>query len=85
MSRLLAPDDKCAQVDVPIGRGLRYTGKTIDVSDPSHVRALKAVGYTSADVSGTPVRAHGYRCAGCGFNAWFKTCGRCGAACERPE
>lgn len=83
--RLLSPDDACKQVDVPLGRGMRYSGTTINVPDPNHVRALKAVGYVQADVAGGPAHAAGYRCAACGFNAWFKTCGRCGAACERPE
>lgn len=85
MSRLLSPDDKCVEVDVPFGRGRRYRGTTLDVSDPGHARALRAVGYTVADTSGVPVRSGGFTCTGCGFRAWFKTCSRCGGVCERPE
>lgn len=25
----------------------------------------------------------GYRCAGCGFGTFFRTCSRCGGSCER--
>lgn len=77
MSRLLSPDDACISVDVPFGRGRRYDGRTIEVSDPAHARALLAAGYTAADVSG-PSRARGFDCADCGFRSYFRTCGRCG-------
>lgn len=80
MPRLLSPDDKCAQVDI---RGLRYTGKTIDVTDPRAIRELKAVGYVQADVSGGPARAKGYRCTACGFASYFRRCSRCGDTCEQ--
>lgn len=85
MPRLLSPDDACVQVNVPFGRGQQYTGRTIDVTDPGHIRALKSAGYTMAGTAGSPARTGGYRCTGCGFSAFFKTCGRCGGACERPD
>lgn len=76
--RLLSPDDKCVQADVPIGFGLRYTGKTIDVSDPAHARALRKIGYTVADVTGAPSKAAGFSCD-CGFKSYFRLCSRCGS------
>jgi hypothetical protein len=85
MHRLLSPDDACKQVDVPIGRNQRYSGTTINVSDPSHVRALKAIGYTAAAVAGSPVRQGGYRCSECDFSSFFRLCSRCGGVCERPD
>jgi hypothetical protein len=85
MPRLLSPDDACVQVNVPFGRAQQYTGKTIDVSDPGHIRALKSAGYTMAGVAGAPSRSSGYRCADCDFASFFRTCSRCGATCERPE
>jgi len=86
MPRMLSPDDACISVDVPSNRGTaRYNGRTIDVSDPGHARALKAAGYTTAGTAGSPARTGGYRCTSCGFSAFFKTCGRCGGACERPD
>lgn len=80
MPRLLSPDDACKQVDV---RGHRYVGRTIDVVNPADARMLKAVGYTVADIAGSPVRAAGYICASCGFKAFFNRCGRCGGPCEK--
>lgn len=82
MSRLLSPDDKCIQVDV---RGHRYTGKSLEVTNPADARLLKAAGYTSGSVSGAPTRSGGYKCAACGFSSFFKVCGRCGGSCQRPD
>lgn len=86
MSRLLSPDDGCVSADVPGGRGkVRYNGRSIEVSDPSHVRALKAAGYTMADAGGAPSKAAGFECTTCNFSSYFKLCSRCGAECERPD
>jgi hypothetical protein len=85
MAKLLSPDDACVQVDVPFGRGRRYTGRAIEVTDQAHVKALRAAGYTLADAAGGPVRGGGFTCTECGFNTWFKACSRCGGVCERPE
>jgi hypothetical protein len=83
---MLSPDDACISVDVPTyGGKARYNGRTIDVSDPSHARALKAIGYTVAGTAQGPARSGGYRCLECGFSAFFKSCGRCGGLCERPD
>lgn len=79
MSRLLSPDDACISVDVPFGRGRRYDGRTIEVTDPVHDRALRAAGYTVAGVS-APSRARGFDCVECGFRSFFRTCGRCGCS-----
>lgn len=82
MPRLLSPDDKCVQVD-DVRTGRRYTGTTVNVTDPSAIRALKEVGYTVAGISATPVRSGGYACVSCGFHGFFKVCGRCGGDCEK--
>lgn len=83
MPRLLSPDDACISVDVPTNRGTaRYDGRTIDVSNPVHERALKAVGYTTASVAGAPARSAARRCGSCGFSSFFTTCGRCGGTCS---
>lgn len=82
MARLLSPDDACIGVDVPTTRGTaRYDGRTIDVTNPVHARALKAVGYTVAGVAQGPARTAARRCTACGFAAFFTTCGRCGGSC----
>jgi hypothetical protein len=84
MTRLLSPDDKCIQADVPtIAGNRRYSGQTIEVTSPSHERVLRGLGYTVADVSAAPVRSSGYKCIECGFKAFFNRCGRCGGDCEK--
>lgn len=86
MARYLSPDDKCISVDVPTVAGnRRYNGQSIEVTSPSHARVLRKLGYTVADVAGGPSKADGYRCDSCGFSSFFKTCGRCGSSCQRPE
>lgn len=83
MPRLLSPDDACISVDVPSGR--RYSGRSIEVSDPGDLKILRAGGYTVADTAGTPVKRGGYECTACSFQSYFKLCSRCGAECERPD
>jgi hypothetical protein len=84
MARMLSPDDKCIEFDMPTVAGNhRYRGKTIEVTDSRHEKVLKAVGYTVADVSAAPVRSGGYKCIECGFKAFFNRCGRCGGDCEK--
>lgn len=86
MSRLLSPDDACASVKVPDGqREATYNGRVIDVTSPSHIRVLKAAGYTVGDVSGQSPKSAGRRCTSCGFNGWFVICSRCGGSCERDN
>jgi hypothetical protein len=82
MARLLSPDDACVEVDVPFGRSARYSGRTIDVTDPTHVWALRQAGYTVAGTA-SAARSGGYHCDECGFKGFFTTCGRCGASCDR--
>ena len=84
-TRMLSPDGACKGVTVPFGRSRRYVGRTVNVSDPSHERALREAGYTVADVSGGPSRAAGFVCPTCDFSSFFRLCSRCGGVCERPD
>jgi hypothetical protein len=79
MARMASPDGSCIGIDVQTERGSRrYDGRVFEVSDPRHIRMLRAEGAFLANAGGTP-RASGFPCACCGFVAYFKTCGRCGA------
>lgn len=81
--RLLSPDGACVSVDVPTAAGTRrYDGRTIEVTDPAHIKALRQVGYTAGDVAGRPATG-GRVCETCGFVAFFTTCSRCGGRCTR--
>lgn len=85
-TRLLSPDHGCEGVTVQNdGIRRRYSGTTVEVSDSSHVRALRAAGYTVADTGGPPVKRGGFECKPCGFKSFFRLCSRCGKTCERPR
>lgn len=77
MTRMVAPDAGCVQVDVPtVQDPRRYSGRIVDVDNPTHARMLKQAGYFPASAGGV-VSAGGQRCV-CGFASFFKTCSRCG-------
>ena len=80
MARLLSPDDACVSVKVPSGRsrGAQYDGTTIDVTDRSHIQALRQAGYTVGAAAGVPVRGGGFTCGNCSFQSYFRRCSRCG-------
>jgi len=83
--RLLAPNDTMRQVDIQGPRSRRYDWSrdgAVHVDDPSHVKALKAQGFTVAGVD-RPSASRGFICGSCGFRTWFKACSRCGGECDR--
>lgn len=76
----------CREFDAPSGR--RYyareyrQGGTFDVS-PSDAKAMVEMGGAYASLAGSTGKQLGFRCPSCGFGSYLKTCGRCGAECER--
>ncbi len=85
MTRMVMPDSACRQIEVEGPTGRRYTtgrNGTFTVTNPTHERRLREIGAFPANVGGTPTMS-GYRCTACSFSAFFTTCGRCGATCER--
>lgn len=81
MTRMVMPDSSCRQVDLesPTGRrtGRYTTGRngTFEVTDAVHARRLRELGAFPA--SGGPPATAGFPC-GCGFQALFRVCSRCG-------
>ena len=84
MSRIVAPDRGVKQTEV--GNKTYTVNKQgiYEVSNPSHIRAMKAEGFFEASLN--PVsqgdNQRGYCCIECGFNGWFRKCGRCGHESE---
>ena len=78
--RLVSPDRGCIEADVG---NARYRGRIMEVSNPAHAAALKAVGYFEASLGGVD-RSKGHQCANCGRYNYLPTCGRCAAAHPRP-
>lgn len=80
MTKIIAPDKGVKQTDVG---GARYSVNrqgVYNVSNPAHIRAMKAEGFFEASLNphskGDSER--GYTCNACGFGGWFVKCGRCG-------
>lgn len=78
--RLNSPDGACVGVDVPVGNARSYEGTIVEVTDPSHIKALRKIGYTTTSAAGVS-RSAARVCRACGFHAFFTTCGRCGGEC----
>jgi len=80
--KVVAPAKACVEVDGLSGR--RYTARDgIYEMSERDGRALVRAGGFVPSLAGAASRATGYRCASCGFGAFFTTCGRCGGACSR--
>lgn len=47
---------------------------------------LKDIGEPVPPVGGYARKGHGYHCSRCGFDGWFKKCGKCGyGRCRRVK
>jgi hypothetical protein len=81
----------CREIDSPY-TGTRYYarggakgyegGGLFDMAPADAALAVK-MGGAIASLNGTAPKGTGFRCPACGFGSWLKTCGRCGAECER--
>lgn len=80
--RVAAPDRPCVQVDGLSGRRYTASGGHFEMSDRDG-RALVAAGGFVPSLAGPTRAAVGFRCGACGFGAFTRRCGRCGADCER--
>jgi hypothetical protein len=84
--RLAAPDGAVAGMEVrgaQTGHVTRYTGRIVDVDNPSHAKALMSQGAFPVSLSGRTRADIGYRCPACGHGSFFRRCGKCGETCER--
>jgi hypothetical protein len=81
------PDGACEQMDVRTEHGRTSyptrADQTVEVTDPRHIRMMRAQGAFPANLGGTP-RTDGYPCA-CGHQSFFRVCGKCGADNPRTE
>lgn len=91
MTRVIVAEG-CREIDSPLtgeryyaGRGDRkgyMQGGSFDM-DPADAKLAVRMGGALASLAGTASRRIGWRCTVCGFGSWLRTCGRCGAECER--
>jgi hypothetical protein len=64
--------------------GRRYIAKDGILDVPSHVARDLVKHDECFYPANQPRGAEGFICQACGFHGFFRTCGRCGGACERP-
>lgn len=87
MTRIIPPKG-LREIGIRTRQGTKVlrTGKDglFHVNDPKLERQLRAEGLGVASASGH-IEAEGYPCSACGFNSWFKKCGRCGTENSRIE
>lgn len=84
MKRVVSPTSRLKEVDsshLPI-RYVPDKSGVYHVSDRDAKLLVEYGGFIQPDM-GMGKRSEGYRCGGCGFGSWFKTCSRCGGECER--
>ena len=72
-----------AEVDAPSGRRYARDKEGIFHMTPSDAAAMVKGGGFFPSMAGSTRKGVGFRCPECGFGAYTRTCGRCGAECEK--
>ena len=84
MSRYVAPDKGVRETVIGNKTYQPDKGGIYNVENASHGRAMKAEGYFEASLNpyAGGDNKRGFTCVECGFNGWFRKCGRCGHESE---
>lgn len=82
--KVAAPDRACLEVDGLSGRRHRAQAGFYQMAARDG-RALVAAGGFLPSLAGHTHSKIGYRCPGCGFGSYFRTCSRCGSTCQRED
>jgi len=84
VTKYFASDRGVRAVDIEGARtGVKKTLKPdskgfYNVESARDAKALKESGFVEASLMGVASAGTGHICGGCGFNGFFKLCGRCG-------
>lgn len=87
MTRFVAPDRGVKETVIG-GKTYRPDkGGLYNVDSPSHASALRREGYFEASLNSYTEgdNQRGFLCVQCGFNGWFRKCGRCGHEATDPQ
>lgn len=85
MAKYVASDRRCVEVQIEGARtGFQRTLRAdkngfYEVNNAADAKALKESGFIEASLMGPSSAGRGYPCSACGFQSWFRKCGRCGA------
>lgn len=80
MGRYVAPDRGVRETVIGGRKYQPDRGGIYNVESKSHAEAMKREGFFEASLNpySEGDRARGFTCVQCGFNGWFRKCGRCG-------
>jgi hypothetical protein len=86
MGRYVAPDKGVKETVIG---GKKYNpdkGGIYNVDNKRHADLMKREGYFEAALNpyAEGDRQRGFTCVQCGFDGWFRKCGRCGHEAETP-
>jgi hypothetical protein len=79
--RVCVPQGSVAGID---HGGRRYLAKNGIMNVPDHV-GRHLIKHDECFPAQDVPKADGFVCSSCGFHGYFRTCGRCQGACERPN
>lgn len=91
MTKYFASDRHAVEVQIEGARtGAKRTLRAdkngfFEVNSKSDAKALKESGFVEASLMGPSSGIGGFLCDKCGFNGWFRTCGKCGTTKEGPH
>ena len=86
MARYVAPDKGVKETVIGNKTYRPDKGGIYNVESAGHARAMKAEGYFEASLNpySHGDRKRGFTCVQCGFEGWFRKCGRCGCEDQTP-
>jgi hypothetical protein len=87
MARWVAPDRGVKET--VIGGQSYFTDRQgiYNVENKAHQKAMKAEGFFEASLNPISAqdRTRGFTCVECGFEGWFRKCGRCGYESQETQ
>ena len=83
--KICMPSSAVAGIDHPTYGRVHARRGIADVPDHVARDLIKFDECFAAGVGKPVARAVGFVCTACRFETYFRTCGRCGAECVRPE
>ena len=80
MGKYVAPDRGVKETIIGGKSYFPDRGGLYNVESPRHAKLMKAEGYFEASLNpySQGDRKRGFTCVECGFDGWFRKCGRCG-------
>ena len=87
MGRFVAPDKGVKETEIGGSKYNPDKGGIYNVENKNHAAAMKREGFFEASLNpyAEGDQQRGFLCVQCGFNGWFRKCGRCGHEASTPS